>query len=243
MPNRLSKAGGEQSYSTAFRGTQTSRQDVSLLLDVIYEGGVGIVPLDVAYAILAATSTGMRRIFYAKRRSYEKSSGAFGNAEMSAELHAIPDHRRQMIEEMLRCVNVPFSIVVPFRANHPFLSNTERFVLESSAKVETLDTLLNADCFHDQIARQALKNGRPVFGLSAKVSLGGSKYKLRDMDDTVREAVDIVFDYGESKYANSTGLSSTIIDIRDFSVVRVGVCFDKLQKEFSDRFGAELRVS
>ena len=52
-------------------------QDVLNLLDTIEKGGVGIVPLDVAYAVNATTERGIKRIFTAKNRSYEKPSGMF----------------------------------------------------------------------------------------------------------------------------------------------------------------------
>jgi hypothetical protein len=68
----------------------------------------------------------------------------------------------------------------------------------------------------------------------------GSKYRLGEIEDDVRAAADIAFDYGLSKYANEHGRSSTIIDFRDFAVLRVGVCFDRLKEAFRSRFDVEL---
>ena len=64
---------------------------------------------------------------------------------------------------------------------------------------------------------------------------------MADIDAVVREAADIAFDYGLSQYANHQGRSSTIIDFRDFSVVRVGVQYASLAKAFKDRFGVTLK--
>lgn len=217
------------------------RADVSALLDVLADGGVAIAPLDVAYAILAAKPDGIRRIFDAKQRSYEKPSGMFGDWKLSAELHIMPDERHAMVREMITEEKLPFSVVAPFRADHPLLQAVEPFVLESSSKAGTLDMLLNAGQFHDEIARQAQDRGMPVFGSSANTSLSGSKYAYDDIDAPVRAAADIHFDYGRSKYANPDGRSSTIIDFRDFSVVRVGVCFDRLQQAFKSRFNIDLK--
>ena len=52
----------------------------------------------------------------------------------------------------------------------------------------------------------------------------------------------IHFDYGQSKYAHKDGLASTIIDFGDFSVIRVGHCFDRLKQAFAARFGITLRT-
>lgn len=218
------------------------RADVERLLAALYGGSVGIVPLDVAYAVLAATPAGIRRIFDAKQRSYDKPSGMFANADMSAALHDMDADRHAIVATMIREVGLPFSVVAPFHQDHPLLARVDPFVLQSSSKAGTLDMLLNAGQFHNEIARQALAAQQPVFGSSANTSLSGSKYRLADIDPPVRDAADISFDYGRSRYANSEGRSSTIVDFRDFSVIRVGVCFEQLRTEFRDRFGVALRT-
>ncbi len=215
--------------------------DVAALLDALADGGVALAPLDVAYAILAATPQGIRRIFDAKQRSYEKPSGMFANYTISAALHKLADEQHTMVEEMVTAVGLPFSVVAPFREDHPFLAKVDPFVLQSSSKAGTLDMLLNAGQMHDEIARQAWARQMPVFGSSANLSLTGSKYRLGDIDAAVREAADIAFDYGLSQYANHQGRSSTIIDFRDYSVIRVGVRFEQLRQAFKDRFSVILQ--
>ncbi len=218
------------------------RADVSALLDVLADGGVAIAPLDVAYAILAATPQGIRRIFDAKQRSYEKPSGMFGSHGMSAELHVMEAEKHVMVRELVAQVGLPFSVVAPFREDHAILGNVDPFVLQSSSKAGTLDMLLNAGQMHDGIAQESWRRGMPVFGSSANLSLSGSKYRLCDIDEAVRAAADIAFDYGLSQYANHQGRSSTIIDFRDFSVIRIGVQFETLRQACKDRFGVTLRT-
>ncbi|GMR22967.1 MAG: hypothetical protein BMS9Abin37_1352 [Acidobacteriota bacterium] len=216
------------------------RGDVDQVMQAIARGGVALVPLDIAYAIIAATPQGIRKIFDAKNRSYDKPSGMFANWEMSAEIHILEEEKRRMIREVVEEEKIPFSVVAPFRGDHPLLQAADPFVLDASSKAGTLDMLLNAGQFHDEIARQSVLRNLPVFGSSANTSLTGSKYRLADIDAPVREAGDVAFDYGRSMYANENGLSSTIIDFRDFSIVRRGVVFDRLEAVFRDRFGVEL---
>jgi hypothetical protein len=70
----------------------------------------------------------------------------------------------------------------------------------------------------------------------------GSKYRLADIEPAVLDAAGIAFDYGLSKFHNSDGHSSTIVDFADFSVLRVGVVFDRLQDAFKRRFDVDLKV-
>ena len=58
-------------------------------------GGVAILPLDVAYAVIGTTAEAIRTIFAAKNRSYDKPSGMFATWQLSRELHVMPaEHHR-----------------------------------------------------------------------------------------------------------------------------------------------------
>lgn len=221
----------------------TLQADAGAVLDCIAGGGVAIVPLDVAYAVNASTSEGIKRIFDAKKRSYEKPSGMFANYKMSQAIHQMDDWKHKLVEEIIVNENIPFSVVAPFDEKHAFFDNIEPFVLASSSKAGTLDMLLNAGQFHNEIARQSWERQMPVFGSSANTSLAGSKYTYEEIEDPVREAASIHFDYGQSKYANPEGRSSTIVDFRDFSVIRIGVIFDQVRAAFKKYGGVDLIIN
>lgn len=216
--------------------------DAVTLMDAVLAGGLAIIPLDVAYGIVGAREEAIRRLFSAKQRSYEKPSGCFANLELTETLHELPADRRLMIRTIIEKHRLPFSVVAPFRADHPLVRAVDPFVLQSSTKAGTMDMLLNAGILHDAVAAEGVRRGRLVFGSSANTSLQGSKYTLAEIEAPVRASAAISFDYGRSKYANAEGRSSTIIDFRAFDVVRVGVCFDALQAIFANEFGVSLRV-
>jgi tRNA A37 threonylcarbamoyladenosine synthetase subunit TsaC/SUA5/YrdC len=216
--------------------------DVARLFGAMAEGGIGIVPLDVAYAVVATMPDGIRRIFDAKRRSYDKPSGMFGNWRLSRDIHLMDEQRHAMVREIIEQERIPFSVVAPYRADHPLFAAVDPFVMRNSSKSGTLDMLLNAGQFHDAIAEGSAARGIAVFGSSANLSLTGSKYRYRDIDAPIRDAAAIHFDYGQSKYAHKDGLSSTIIDFTTFSVIRVGHCFDRLKGAFATRFGITLNT-
>ena len=90
------------------------KSDIARLFEALAAGGIGIVPLDVAYAVIATMPSGIRRIFEAKRRSYEKPSGMFGNWHMSRDIHVMDDRRHAMVREIIEQEQIPFSVVAPF---------------------------------------------------------------------------------------------------------------------------------
>jgi len=218
------------------------RADAARLFDALAAGGIGIVPLDVAYAVVATTPGGIRRIFETKQRSYEKPSGMFGNWRLSREIHLMDHRKHDMVRDIVEQEKIPFSVVAPFRADHPLLAGVDPFVLKNSSKSGTLDMLLNAGQFHEAIVEGVVERGAAVFGSSANLSLTGSKYRYEDIQPVIREAAAVHFDYGQSRYAHKDGLASTIIDFANFSVVRVGHCFEHLAHAFATRFGVTLKT-
>ena len=219
------------------------KSDAAEILTVLKNGGVAVLGLDVAYAVIGSRENAIKRIFQAKNRSYEKPSGFFSNWEISNEIHMLPSEKREMIREIIEQEKLPFSVVAPFKPNHSFFKNVDPFVLQNSTKGGTIDMLLNAGVLHDELVNQSWEMGMPVFGSSANTSLMGSKYRAEDIEAEVLNSVDLVVDYGLSKYHNPLGRSSTIIDFSDFSVIRIGVMFEQLQKAFKNRFNINLETT
>ena len=132
--------------------------DVERALDAMQAGGVAILPLDVAYAVVGTTPQAIRTIFTVKQRSYEKPSGMFATWEMSREIHEMSDAHHAIAEIIVRDYDLPFSIVAPFRADNPVLAAVDPFVLQSSSKLGTLDMLINAGPWHTAMAKLAISN-------------------------------------------------------------------------------------
>jgi len=221
----------------------TLEADAKRVLDTLADGGVAVVGLDVAYAILGARPDAIRKLFDAKSRSYEKPSGMFADWRLSSEIHILDDRLHEIVRDMCETGGLPFSVVAPFREDHPLIKAVDPFVMGSSSKAGTLDMLLNAGQLHDELARQSADRSMLVFGSSANTSLSGSKYRVADIDPPVLEAADIVIDYGASKFENDLGRSSTIVDFRDFTVIRIGVEFDDLSALFKSRYDIDLVIT
>ena len=82
-----------------FRGATPPAEQVlanaEAAMDVLQAGGVAIIPLTVAYAIVGATADAIRRIFDAKQRSYDKPSGMFANIALSAAIHILEPEKQR----------------------------------------------------------------------------------------------------------------------------------------------------
>ena len=81
----------------------------------------------------------------------------------------------------------------------------------------------------------------PRLSLATDILTASVHQAGEDIEPPILDAADIVIDYGESRYTNPQGRSSTMIDFRDFSVVREGVCFEPIRDVLRGEFGVELR--
>lgn len=216
------------------------RADAERVFKVLQKSGIAIVPLDVAYAIFGGTGDAIRRIFEAKGRSFTKPNGMLADLELFTELHRVGERERTIVRAVTEDYGLPLSVVAPFVQDHPIFKSVDEFAMERSTKIGTLDLLLNAGPLHRELARLSRERGRPVLGSSANRSLGGSKFRLEDVDPEVRAVADIQIDYGLCRYANPNLISSTIIDLATFQVHRYGVCFDQIADILDRHFGIRL---
>lgn len=215
--------------------------DCNAVLDALAAGEVAIIPTCLTYAIVGHHAEAIAAIFAAKGRSYSKPCGLFGSPAVSREVHDLPAEKQEMARALMEEEGLPFSIVAPFRPAHPFLAAVDPFVIRNASKAGTMDMVASGGPFVARLAELSLERGIAVFGSSANRSLEGSKYRLSDIEPEVRAAASLALDYGIARYASDLGLSSTIIDFQDFSVVRVGHEFARLQEAFRRRFDIALR--
>ncbi|TWF59322.1 Sua5/YciO/YrdC/YwlC family protein [Neorhizobium alkalisoli] len=215
-------------------------EDAAKVMGVLEEGGIAIVPLDVAYAVFGGNGVAIKRIFEAKERSLTKPNGMMADFEIFSEVHIVDQRERDLVRAVTDDFGLPLSVVAPFRMDHPIFAECDEFTMERSTKLGTLDLLLNAGPLHREITKLSRQKMRPVLGSSANKSLTGSKYRLQDVDKEVRAAASIEVDYGLSRYANARGISSTIIDLKTFEVHRYGVCFEQISDILKRYFKIEL---
>lgn len=221
---------------------QPIKEDAARVFDVVRKGGVAIFPVSVGYAIVGHEDEAIQRIYAAKERSFDKPCGNFGDWPLFNELLVVSDLAREVVRTIVQDHDLPFSVVAPFRADHPVAAGLPPFALKNATKAGTMDLLINAGPLHNEIARLARENAYCVSGSSANVSLSGSKFVLQDVQQQVRKIADIEIDYGLVPYHNDKGLGSTIVDLRDFKTVRVGCVYDQIARIIDDKFAIDLKA-
>lgn len=217
--------------------------DAEKVFDTIENGGIAILQLNVAYLICGNKGDAIARIFEAKGRTFEKPNGMLANMAIFEQLLITSDRAKEVVSAVTQDFDLPLSVVAPFRADATLLSGLDPFAIERSTKAGTQDILINAGPLANRLAEMSLERGTPVLGSSANKSETGSKFRAEDIDPEVRDAADLIVDYGLCRYHNAIGTSSTIIDLQNFEVLRWGVCFDQISDILSRFFKIELPPS
>jgi len=220
---------------------QPIKEDAARVFEVIRDGGVAIFPVSVGYAIVGHDDEAVERIYRAKDRSFDKPCGNFCDWQLFQEAIEVPDQGRDVVRSIIHKHQLPFSIVAPFRHDHPIVQSLPPFAFRNSTKTGTMDMLLNAGPLHDEIARLARENSFAVVGSSANQSLTGSKFRFLDIEEHVRAVADITIDYGLCPYHNDQGLGSTIIDLISYETIRVGCVYDQISEIILDEFDIDLK--
>lgn len=213
--------------------------DAKKTFDIVANGGIAIIPMHVGYAIVGATGDAVRRIFKAKQRAPSKLNAITGCPELHRDLHIADERTRAVVDAITVQYDLPLGTVAPARLDHPMLRNVDPDILAQSTHEGTIAMLLGGGPFLNTLGRLSYENNLAILGSSANVSLHGVKFRASEIEPEIIAAADIVFDYGLMRWA-AYGQSSTMLDLRDFSLVRKGACFDLISDLVQRHFGITL---
>ena len=219
---------------------QTIHEDALDAFRIMKAGGVAVLPLSVSYAIFAHTARAVERIFELKQRSQTKPNGVIGNLDIFHGVMETAERDKDLVHCLVRDHDLPLSVIAPIRVEHDWLRTVEFGALRRATKGNTMDLLLNAGPLHNELARLSWESASPLMGSSANVSLTGSKFKLEDVQDSLKSGCDIVFGYGTSQYANPHAIGSTILELPSWKVLRWGGCFEQQAALVLKYFGQTL---
>ena len=213
--------------------------DARRAVDVIADGGLAIVPLEIGYAGIGGTEAALTRFFRAKGRGAHKRNAMVGSLAIHEEVHEVPARAAEMIRAIVVDYDLPLSVILPFRAGHPLLRSLGEPALAASTEGGTVAILMNVGALEGEMARLSLERSQPLFGSSANLTGTGTRFRATDIQPEIRAVADLVLDYGLMKY-HPYRRSSTMIDFTTMEVVRIGSCYELIGDVLGRHFGVEL---
>ena len=213
--------------------------DAKQAFEVLLNGGIAILPMDVGYTCSGGSAQALQKIFETKGRTKEKRNAMIGNIEIHREVHLTDQRGRDVVTAVCLDHGLPFGPIAPCNMDHPILRNLEKEAIPGSIKDDSVCMLLNAGHFHAEICRLSYENQFPIFGSSANKSLSGTKFRVEDIEPDIRRIADTIIDYGLRKYY-VYGSSSTLINLQTLEVVRVGSGYELISDILERYFNHKL---
>lgn len=213
--------------------------DAERAFAVLRQGGIAILPMDVGYSLIGGAEAALTTIFETKGRAATKLNAMIGDQAVHEAIHDVDQRAHDVVQAITVDADLPLGVIAPCDHSHPLLTALTARSLAGSSKDGTIALLMNAGAFHGAISRLSLEAGHPLFGSSANRSLQGTKFRVEDIEPEIKAIADIVIDHGLRKY-HPYGASSTLLDVRQMTVVRHGACFELIDDILRRRFDIAL---
>lgn len=217
-----------------------SKRDASAVFDALKDGGVAIVPTEVGYGLMACSEEAVERAFASKQRAPNKSQSLYGTLQMQKDIHILEDSKYDMIRSFSEDFDLPHIVVAPFRSDHPLVEKIPPNIMKKSAVDGKLGMYIGGGALVREVLRLTSEAGMVVLGSSANLSGRGQKFKVEDVEDEIKNAADIIVDYGLQRYHVYGGRSSTMFDWEKMKVLRVGNGYELFRDKIARFQGVEL---
>ncbi|KAF2096433.1 hypothetical protein NA57DRAFT_58348 [Rhizodiscina lignyota] len=216
------------------------KADAARVCDCLLSGGIAIVPTEQGYGLLASDPAAIERSFAAKQRKHGHPLGIIGNYGLSRQIHILPAERHEMVRVWNQEFDMSIGVVGPYRHDHPLLtSSLDEETLLKHTKSGTLGMFVGGSPILKEVVNLVLSKGRLVLGSSANLTGTGQKFRVEDVEDAVKDAVDIIIDYGLQR-AHVYGVGSMNIDFENLKVLRFGSCYEMFRDYMSRFWDVEL---
>ena len=213
--------------------------DAQEAFHILQSGGTCILPMDVGYAFLGGSFDSVMHIFNTKKRANTKYNAVIGNMDHHKALHVVSSRGSEIVSAIVEDYDLPLGIIAPCNPEHELFNSINQELYDRSTVDDTLAMLTNAGKFHAEITRLIFAANKLVFGSSANVSTTGTRFRVEDIQDEIKDAADMVVNYGPVKYTHQ-GMSSTLLNVETLEVVRYGCCYENIADILKRHFDIDM---
>ncbi|KFZ09536.1 hypothetical protein V502_08679 [Pseudogymnoascus sp. VKM F-4520 (FW-2644)] len=111
--------------------------------------------------------------------------------------------------------------------------------LSKVTKDDTTAMFISSSSLLREICRLNYASGQIMVGSSANLSGGRQKFRVEDIEDEVKEAADLIVDYGLQRY-HVYGRAPLIIDFGQMKVLRMGSAYELFRELMRKFWGVDL---
>jgi tRNA A37 threonylcarbamoyladenosine synthetase subunit TsaC/SUA5/YrdC len=208
--------------------TTTIEADARRMYTLLADGGLALARTNTGYGLVAMRSDAVRRIYELKGRSAQKPCVTVGTMDILDDVSRgiAPETRFWLSRAAARW---PMAVIARMNPRSTLLASFEPFVASQCTKLDTIATFFGVGDLIAGAATLAYENGQLIVGSSANLAGTGNNYTLDSVPDSIRDAVDLEFDYGVAPFTADRKLASTILDLTRGTFQREGVAFAEVE--------------
>ncbi|QKX61330.1 uncharacterized protein TRUGW13939_08478 [Talaromyces rugulosus] len=204
-------------------------RDARQAYETLKAGGVIIVPTDVGYALLTSTQAGIQRVFAAKGRRPNHNIGVIGTYLQHRQLHVLSESKFEMTRVLTEDMGMIVGLVAKFNARnlHPRLAALDDATLSQITRGDTISIAVPEGQFLRELGRLCDDDpqGMLMFGTSANLTGQGQRFRIEDIELSVRESADLIVNYGLQKW-HVYGRGGVNFDVENMQVLRMGAGYE-----------------
>lgn len=125
--------------------------DAQRAFQVLREGGIAILPMDVGYSLIGGSGPALSKIFQTKRRAASRLNAMVANHDIAYSVYELSPRGRDVIDCITLEYDLPLGAVAPCHMDHPMLARLDEQTLQASTKDQTPVMLLLAGNFYAAI--------------------------------------------------------------------------------------------
>ncbi|OJJ35902.1 hypothetical protein ASPWEDRAFT_41136 [Aspergillus wentii DTO 134E9] len=188
---------------------------------------------------MASSAEAVGKAFAAKRRRPGHTQGLIGSYELHHDLHILDDRRFEMTRVLTQDLDMGLGIVAPYKPDHPVLQTFSPQTLANVSKNGTIAMFVGGGSLLREICRLNYEAGQLMVGSSANLTGSGQKFRVEDIEDEIKDAVDLIVDYGLQR-CHIYGRASINMDFGGMKVLRMGSCYELFRERMRRFWGVEL---
>jgi tRNA A37 threonylcarbamoyladenosine synthetase subunit TsaC/SUA5/YrdC len=197
-------------------------QAAARVVETMRDGGLGVVPFDVAYAFLGATRGAIERIFALKLRPGSKPCPMLATWAHFENATAAAPARVKAVRKVADA-GLPVGIVTSVDWKSDVAKSVPGDARDLLAKDNKLAMFINMGGLSDLLLARADEVGIRLFGSSANISGTGNSFRLDEVPEAMLDLVDITCEAATCRYANTERMASSIVDVDAGTFIREGI--------------------
>ncbi len=203
---------------------------VAMAYDMIAQGGLILVKGDIGYGLIGNSEDSVRRMYALKGRPIWNRCIIVGNLNVLQDVGQISDKRiYDWLHRLLKWTTVAVSTRV--NPESRLLKTVTGWVHGQLLREGTVAVFLRTGAFLEKLVERAASECLLLIGTSANRAFQGNNYRFEDVPKEIVNGVDLFFEHGTARYANSEKLATTIVDLTNFSIRRRGVNAERITLE------------